>query len=139
MAESDPIIVQSRYSLRVGTLGVDELLARAAESGRPAVVLADQNSLWGLPELHRGAARQGVIAIPGCTLTVVSPLGERDELILVAADPEGYQNLCHAVTAAHLGGSLRAADGAPGAPPPGRRPAGWQQPFPVRFTRSARN
>lgn len=104
MAAPVPMLVQSHYSLREGTLPVSELVSRAVAAGAPGLVLADHNAMWGLPELAAGAAPHGIAAVPACALTVIGALGERDELVLAAAGPEGYRSLCRAVTAAHLGG-----------------------------------
>lgn len=124
MAGPDLLILQSHYSLREGTRPVADLVAQAAGAGARGVVLADRNSLRGVPELVRAARQHGLVALPGTLLTVVGPLGDRDELTLVATSPEGYRNLCRAVTEAHLGPGWAEA----GSPGPGAAAAGPPEP-----------
>ncbi|MGL4554931.1 MAG: PHP domain-containing protein, partial [Gemmataceae bacterium] len=86
--------VHSWYSLLDGTAGLPALLRAAREGGHDALALTDTNNLYGAVPFARLAAREGVRPLFGACLE----RGGRRAVALVA-DPAGYRNLCHAITA----------------------------------------
>jgi DNA polymerase-3 subunit alpha len=104
----------SEYSLLDGASRVDELCAKAAAFGMPAVALTDHGSMFGALAFYEAARRHGVKPILGVEAYVAprsrfdrTP-GENDEnyrhLTLLARNQEGYRNLLRLVTDAHLEG-----------------------------------
>ncbi|MCX6935754.1 MAG: DNA polymerase III subunit alpha, partial [Verrucomicrobia bacterium] len=103
----------SEYSLLDGACRIPELVARAKELGQPALALTDHGNLYGALEFYQEAKREGVKPIIGCEVYIAP--GDRFEkkaapggkdanyhLLLLARNLEGYRNLIHLVTAAHL-------------------------------------
>ena len=78
---------------------------RAAKLGFPAVALADRNGLYAAMAFTEACSGKGVQPIVGAMLAVARPLemgSGVDWLVLLAKDDEGYSNLCHLVSSAHL-------------------------------------
>ncbi len=91
----------------------------------PAVALTDTNGLYAAVPFYQAAKKAGIKPIVGVTLDVAMADGEREiprlradenhrpsarndsfksmSLVLLAADMEGYSNLCQLVTLRHLG------------------------------------
>ena len=99
--------VRSCFSLKEGAFTPEQLAARAASLGMPAVALTDRDGLYGAARFVAACAKEGVRPILGASLTVRAP-GERRErggdahVVLLAEDDAGYANLCRLVTDAHL-------------------------------------
>ncbi len=118
MAVSDPacahLHVHSEYSLLDGACKIEDLAARAAAFGQPALGLTDHGVMNGAVELHQACARHGVKPIVGCEIYLVddhaagsSNRVERNHLTLLAADDEGYRNLVKLSSAGFLEGLQR--------------------------------
>src|SRR5207244_6766885 len=104
----------SEYSLLDGASRVDELCAKAAEFGMPAIALTDHGVMFGTLGFYEAARRHGINPIVGVEAYVApgkrfdrTP-GESEEkyrhLTLLARSEEGYRNLLRLVTDAHLEG-----------------------------------
>jgi len=93
--------VRTVYSLREGAIRPDELAARTAALGMNAVAITDTNGLYGAVRFAQACAQHGVKPIYGTRLTVAGHAGERFVLTLLAANDDGYTNLCRLLTAAH--------------------------------------
>src|SRR5438552_17586148 len=104
----------SEYSLLDGASRVDELCAKAAEFGMPAIALTDHGAMFGTLDFYEAARRHGIRPIIGVEADVApgkrfdrTP-GESEEkyrpLTLLVASEEGYRNLLRLVTDAHLEG-----------------------------------
>src|SRR6266511_3317251 len=104
----------SEYSLLDGASRVEELCAKAAEFGMPAVALTDHGAMFGTLDFYEAARRHGIKPIIGVEAYVApgkrfdrTP-GESEEkyrhLTLLARSEEGYRNLLRLVTDAHLEG-----------------------------------
>ncbi len=99
----------SAYSFLDGVSLPEELAARAAELGYPALALTDHNSVSGSMELAQTAGDFGVRAIHGAELDVIdgSPAlpdpatGDTRHLTLLVRDERGWRNLCRIITLAH--------------------------------------
>ena len=79
---------------------------RAAKMGFPAIAVTDRNGLYGVMPFSEACIGKGVQPIVGTMLAVSRPpeIGGAaiDWLVLLAKDPQGYDNLCKLVSAAHL-------------------------------------
>ena len=89
----------SAYSFLDGASLPDEILAEAHRLGLPALALTDRNGIYGSLAFAHAAQPLGIQAITGAEVT----LTDGSQLILLAATPEGYTNLCRLLTEAHLG------------------------------------
>jgi DNA polymerase III subunit alpha len=91
--------VHSEYSLLDGACKIDDLVARAAEFGQPALGLTDHGVMNGAVELYKACTKHGIKPILGCEIYLVddhadrSPRAERNHLTLLAASDAGYRNL----------------------------------------------
>ena len=122
-APSPPFVhlhVHSNFSFLDGGSRIEELVARAAESGQPALALTDHDGLYGAVRFAKACGKQGVRPVFGAEIRVESLLPAPDEkpvpepgaapepatdphhLVLLAETREGYANLCRLVSAAHL-------------------------------------
>src|SRR5713101_275962 len=122
----------SHYSFLRGVASPEEIIAAAVEQKMPAVALTDTNGLYTAVSFYKAAKKAGIQPIVGVVLDVQSPFdstpGKRvtsgkwrertgeisryarndgnkpsTTLVLLAADMEGYSNLCQLVTLRHLG------------------------------------
>src|SRR5467141_4912482 len=111
----------SHYSFLRGVASPEEIVAAAVEQKMPAVALTDTNGLYAAVQFYKLAQEAGIKAIVGVALDVSrlpelvtrhSPLATSFhktrnfpsiQLALLAADMEGYSNLCQLVTLRHLG------------------------------------
>jgi len=92
--------VHSNYSLLQGAFSVDELAAAAAAMGMPAVALTDTNGLYGAVAFYEAAREAGVKPIIGAEIVYGG-----EQCVCLAADREGYSNLCRIVTERRLAGT----------------------------------
>jgi error-prone DNA polymerase len=84
----------SAYSFLDGASQPEELAARAAELGYPALALTDHDGLYGSLEFAYAAKHFGVRAITGAEVTLT---GGAHVTILVE-ETQGYANLCRLLT-----------------------------------------
>jgi error-prone DNA polymerase len=84
--------------LRASSLPED-LVARAAELGYPALALVDRDGVSGAPRFFKAARAAGIRPLVGAELT----LAGGGSLPLLAANREGYRNLCRLITAMKAG------------------------------------
>ena len=91
-----------------GAIDPKEIAKLAKERGFPAIAICDRNGLYGIMPFAAACKAEGVQPIIGALLGVaregVEGSGARsiDYLALLAQDDEGYNNLCHLVSQAHL-------------------------------------
>src|SRR6266511_5478480 len=86
----------SAYSFGDGASAPEELAARAAELGYPALALTDHDGVWGAMEFAQACKALGVRPIVGAELTV-----DGFHLTLLVENQDGWRNLCRLVTEAH--------------------------------------
>jgi len=108
-----PLHVHSHYSLLDGLAKIDGLVAKAKADGMEAMALTDHGSMYGIIEFYQKAKKAGIKPILGVE-TYVAPYGrhnkrtkideERNHLILLAKNNDGYKNLLKLVTLSHLEG-----------------------------------
>ena len=106
--------VHSEYSLLDGACKIEELAARAAAFGQPALGLTDHGVMNGAVELYAACQKHGIKPILGCEAYVVEDHArrapgklERFHLTLLAATPTGYRNLVKLSSAGFLEGFQR--------------------------------
>jgi DNA polymerase III subunit alpha len=115
----------SHYSFLSGVASPEEIVAAAAEQKMPAVALTDTNGLYAAVPFYKTALEAKIKAIVGVTLDVERPQDRREipqlradrnhrpsvrndsfesmPMVFLAANMEGYGNLCQLVTLRHLG------------------------------------
>jgi len=114
---------RSAFSFLTGASLPEDLVARAADLGYPAVACGDRDGLYGAPRFYQAAQRAGVKAIVGCNLFVgpeargegrgedapglhqslaPRPAPLAPELYLLVANRTGYRNLCRLITQSKL-------------------------------------
>ena len=109
--------VHSEYSLLDGACKIDQLAARAAEFGQPALGLTDHGVMNGAVELFKACRKHGIKPILGLEAyfvddrTVREGKVERNHLTLLAADRDGFQNLTKLSSAGFLEGLHRGKPG----------------------------
>ena len=115
-----PLRILSSYTMLEGAIDPKAISRVASERGFPAIAICDRNGLYGVVPFAAAAREKGVQPLIGALLAVARP--ERggaaktgfgsttahgspiiDWLALYAQDEAGWQNLCHLVSAAHLG------------------------------------
>ncbi|HWQ02803.1 MAG TPA: PHP domain-containing protein, partial [Gaiellaceae bacterium] len=101
----------SAYSFLDGASTPDELGARAADLGYPALALTDHDGVCGSLEFAHATKAFGVRPITGAELSLA---GGAHVTVLVET-PKGYANLCRLLTEAHAG--TRPKEGADPLPP----------------------
>src|SRR5690242_21582319 len=107
--------VHSEYSLLDGACKIDDLAARAAAFGQPAIGLTDHGVMNGAVELYKAARKHGIKPIVGCEVYLVDDhradpsagRTERNHLTLLAESDEGYRNLVRLSSAGFLEGLQR--------------------------------
>ena len=107
--------VHSEYSLLDGACKIDDLAARAAAFGQPALGLTDHGVMNGAVELYKAAKKHGIKPIVGCEVYLVDDhkadpsagRTERNHLTLLAESDEGYRNLVRLSSSGFLEGLQR--------------------------------
>ena len=93
-----PLYCKSNYSFLEGASHPDELVERVHELGLPAFALTDRDGVYGVVRAHVKARELGVHLVIGSQLT----LDDDSTIGLLAADRQGYANLCHLITLGRL-------------------------------------
>src|SRR5467141_4665197 len=115
----------SHYSFLRGVASPEEIVAAAVEQKIPAVALTDTNGMYAAVPFYKTAQAAGIKPIVGVVLDVEFSISNNPsaafrasafrhskseirnpqgvQLTLLAADMEGYSNLCQLVTLRHLG------------------------------------
>jgi len=94
--------------------GKTDIVTMASNYKMPAVAITDHGVMGGAMEFYKELSGKGIKPIIGCE-TYVSPTNRFDRspenphikgyhLVLLAADKEGYANLCELISEAHLKG-----------------------------------
>jgi DNA-directed DNA polymerase III PolC len=100
-----------------GVASPEQIIATAVEQKMSAVALTDTNGLYAAVPFYQAATAAGIKPIVGVMLDVEFPVSHFEArnstdnnrnsqsvpMVLLAADMEGYSNLCQLVTLRHLG------------------------------------
>jgi error-prone DNA polymerase len=84
----------SAFSFLRASSAPEDLVARAAELGYPAVALVDRDGVSGAPRFFKAARAAGIRPLVGAALS----LEDGGALPLLAASQQGYRNLCRLIT-----------------------------------------
>ncbi len=103
----------SAYSFLDGASHPEELVARAAELGYPALALTDHDGVYGSLEFAHAAKHAGIRPVTGAEVTLDCGVGSKEarksgagrgvHITLLCESGRGYANLCRILTAAHAG------------------------------------
>ncbi len=100
-----PLWVNSNFSFLRGASHPEELVDQAHALALPGLALTDRDGVYGLVQAHARARQLGMKLLLGAELT----LGELERadtpdrrLLLLAADREGYGNLCRLISIGRL-------------------------------------
>ncbi|MDR3532601.1 MAG: error-prone DNA polymerase [Rhodopila sp.] len=86
--------VTTNYSFLRGASHIEELMARAAILGMPALGITDRNSLAGIVRAHQRAKEAGIRLIVGCRLDLV----DGPSVLVYPASRAGYSRLTRLLT-----------------------------------------
>jgi len=89
----------TNFSLLDGACHPEDMTARAAEIGMPALAITDHNGLYGVPAFYKAARHLGIRPVIGAEIT----LEDGHHLTLLAKSNRGYSNLSRLITQAQLG------------------------------------
>jgi len=102
---------RSTYSLLEGAIRVKELVGKATTHNMPALALTDHGNMFASLDFSLAASGAGIQPIIGCLLNLL-PLDKEesrrstrqppDQLLVLAATPQGYQNLLKLVSQSFL-------------------------------------
>ncbi len=105
----------TEYSLLDGLCQVGPAMDRALELNMPAVAISDHGVMYGVMDFYKTAKAKGVKPLIGCEAylaygsmhdkhRVQGQKGQTFHQLLLAEDMEGYRNLTHLISRAHLEG-----------------------------------
>jgi len=103
----------SHYSLLDGLPKINDYVNKALEYKMPALGLTDHGTMYGIIEFYQKCKDKGIKPILGCEMYVaprqlhLKHHGKDNKpyhLILLAKNNQGYKNLMHLTTVAHLDG-----------------------------------
>ena len=98
-----PLRVMSSYSMLEGAIDPKAIAKLAKERGFPAIAICDRNGLYAAPAFSSACRDMGIQPIIGTLLAVAREGGNQiDWLALYAQNEQGWLNLCHLVSRAHL-------------------------------------
>ena len=99
-----PFRILSAYTMLEGAIDPKAMAKLAKERGFPAIAIADRNGLYGAVMFANACKAEGIQPIIGTLLGVARDKEGKlvDYLPLYAQDEDGYDNLCHLVSKAHL-------------------------------------
>ena len=98
MSEYAPLWCKSNFSFLEGASHPEELVEACADRGVTCMALTDRDGVYGVVEAHVKTRETGVRLIVGAEVT----LTDDSTIVLLAADREGYANLCRLLTAGRL-------------------------------------
>ena len=94
--------VRSWFSFLAGGSSPDDNINRAYQMGMRSLALTDVNGVYGVVRFQQVCREAGIKPIFGAELRVDTRYGDARPIVLLAANLEGYANLCRILTEAHL-------------------------------------
>lgn len=102
----------SSYSLLEGAITVQNLVAKALSENMPALAITDRHNLFASLEFSKEAVKYGIQPIIGCTFDFDSEIEDNsfatkskqtknDQILLIAKNKIGYQNLLKIASSYH--------------------------------------
>ena len=86
----------SIYSPMQGLISIPDLVSLSKSNGMDTLALTDVNGLWGFIHFVKHCNDAGIQPIAGTNL-----ISDTDEVILLAENQCGYENICRALSALH--------------------------------------
>ncbi len=98
-----PLRNLSSFSMLEGAIDPKAIARLAKERAFPAIAICDRNGLYGVVPFSAACRELGIQPIVGSLLGIArSPGGVVDFLPLFAQDEQGWTNICHLASKAHL-------------------------------------
>ena len=102
--------VHTAYSLSEGAIRVKDLVKLCQDHAMPAVAITDTTNMFGSLEFSDACIGGGIQPIVGCQMAIARPAdadgrsapGEPDQLVLLAKDEAGHENLVKLTSRAFL-------------------------------------
>lgn len=98
----------SHYSALDGMARVEDMVAKVAQMGQPAMALTDHGNLAGSVSLYKAAKKHGIAPFPGIEAYLLDPNASLDDknaqryhVCLLATDLKGYQGLLGLTNVSH--------------------------------------
>jgi error-prone DNA polymerase len=88
-----------------GLISLPELISLSKSNGMDTLALTDVNGMWGFIRFVQQCKDAGIQPIAGTNL-----ITEKDEVVLLAENQFGYENICRAVSAVHDNPNQSVAD-----------------------------
>ncbi|MEN2765577.1 DNA polymerase III subunit alpha [Ornithinibacillus xuwenensis] len=85
--------VKTGYSFLNSTITTDKLIKKATELNFSALSITDENVLHGVIPFYKACVQNGIKPIIGMTTTIVNADESMEEIILLAKNNAGYNNL----------------------------------------------
>ena len=95
-----PLHVHSNYTLLKGTIPVEKLVTEAVRYNLTAIALTDTNSMQGIVPFIKAARKNNIKPLIGCLID--DPENEKNYVILLARNNQGYSNICKIITSRKL-------------------------------------
>ena len=95
--------VHSAYSLANSVVRIDELIAKTADCGMPAIAITDQANIYAAVKFYKAAIQAGVKPVIGVDAWIENEqnLNTPSRLGLLVKNEKGYKNLCLLLARAH--------------------------------------
>lgn len=95
-----PLHVHTNNTLLNGTIPVERLIQRARDFNLPCLAITDTNSMHGVVQFFKLAVENKIKPIVGCVID--SPANEKEYIILLAKNNQGYSEMCKIITSRKL-------------------------------------
>lgn len=105
--------VKSSYSLLASVLKIDHIVNLAAQHNMPAVALTDYNNLFALLEFSTACTKANIQPICGASVNISYEHENQQkfaEILILAKDDKGYQNLLKLVSTIYLENERKTCD-----------------------------
>ncbi|MFZ8865054.1 MAG: DNA polymerase III subunit alpha [Rickettsiales bacterium] len=102
MAKFIHLRVISSYSLCYGAMSIEQIIALCKKYNIPATTLADRGNLFGLLEFSLAAIKHSIQPIAAVSLKVQIAADKIDQILIIAKNEAGYQNLLRLVSLSFL-------------------------------------
>lgn len=99
--------LHSEFSLTDSTIRLNEMVARCAELGMPAVAVTDNCNLFALVKFFKAAEQAGVKPIAGADLFIDNGQGGLHRVTVLCQNQRGYLSLSRLISRAYLEGHTR--------------------------------
>ncbi|MBP5550561.1 MAG: DNA polymerase III subunit alpha [Bacilli bacterium] len=97
------LYVQTEYSILSSAIRLDDYFKYAKANGLNEIAICDSD-MYGAYKFYLGCIKNNLKPIIGMALNIASKNEAQDVILLYAYNYEGYINLCHLATIAHLEG-----------------------------------